>query len=250
MYGILLAMGAMVMAWQPGEPEIRGFAVVELFTSEGCSSCPPADAVLARLAADAKKEGSRVYALAFHVDYWDYLGWQDPYGDKAHTTRQRAYAKALSARSLYTPQMIVNGKAEFVGSSRARADEAIGAALKQGEGAPLTLRSARVEEGTLAVEYSVILPESVDIVTNAVVNVALVESGLASDVPAGENAGRRLEHERVVRAFGSDRPGDRGQGKVTLRVPEGVKLERAAVVAYVQHGVSMEIMGAAEAPIR
>lgn len=250
MFGILLAMGAMVMAGQPVQPQVDGFAVVELFTSEGCSSCPPADELLARLAADAEKEGTRLYALAFHVDYWDYLGWQDPFGDKAHAARQRAYVKALGARSLYTPQMIVNGKAEFVGSSRARAEEAIGAALKQGEGAPLTLRSAQVADGALTVEYSVILPESVDIVTNAVVHVALVESGLVSDVPAGENAGRRLEHQRVVRAFGADKPGERGQGKVTLRVPEGVKLQKARVVAYVQHGVSMEIMGAAETAIR
>src|SRR6476620_3102500 len=108
----------------------NGFAVVELFTSEGCSSCPPADAVLARLAADTRDRGLAVYPLAFHVDYWDRLGWRDPHSAKAYTDRQYAYAAALGAAGqVYTPQMVVNGTAAFAGSNAREADRQVAAAL-------------------------------------------------------------------------------------------------------------------------
>src|SRR4051812_22710448 len=100
-----------------------GFAVVELFTSEGCSSCPRADDVLNELSAEASRDGRPVYTLAFHVDYWDETGWRDPYSASWATQYQRAYVGALRAQGLYTPQMVVNGREEFIGShaSQARA---------------------------------------------------------------------------------------------------------------------------------
>ena len=94
------------------------FAVVELFTSEGCSSCPPADNLLGEIVKDAQKGQQRVYCLSFHVDYWNSLGWRDPYSDPAFSRRQREYARAFESVQVYTPQMVVNGSTGFVGSDR------------------------------------------------------------------------------------------------------------------------------------
>ncbi|MEO1256072.1 MAG: DUF1223 domain-containing protein, partial [Bacteroidota bacterium] len=91
--------------------------MIELFTSEGCSSCPPADRLLSSVINNTDKN-VEVLGLSFHVDYWDYIGWKDPYASKAYSTRQRVYGRKFQNRSIYTPQMIVNGKHEFVGSNR------------------------------------------------------------------------------------------------------------------------------------
>src|SRR5439155_1000874 len=101
-----------------------GFALLELFTSEGCSSCPPADALLARLASEARRSGRRVYALSFHVDYWDRLGWKDRFSSAAFTQRQGDYARRFRLASLYTPQLVVNGAQEIVGSDAPRVEVA------------------------------------------------------------------------------------------------------------------------------
>src|SRR5882757_10188754 len=98
-------------------PAANGFAVVELFTSEGCSSCPSADALVAAVQKENKDQP--VYILAFHVDYWDRLGWKDAFSDAAYSDRQRAYASWLRLSSIYTPQVVVNGRKEFVGSDAA-----------------------------------------------------------------------------------------------------------------------------------
>ena len=133
-----------------------GVAVVELFTSEGCSSCPPADAVLRDLAARADETGEPIYALSFHVDYWDRLGWADPYADAAHTARQRATAAAggFDAGRVFTPAMIVGGADGFVGSNRRTAEARVAEALATPP--PATVRlSARGEGGAVSVGYAV-----------------------------------------------------------------------------------------------
>ena len=106
-----------------GEDAEPGFAVVELFTSEGCSSCPPADALLAEQVRDAREHGRPVYCLAFQVDYWNRLGWADPYSDAGFSRRQNDYAQAFQSDRVYTPQVVVNGTEEFVGSDRAQVAE-------------------------------------------------------------------------------------------------------------------------------
>ena len=97
----------------------KGMAVIELFTSQGCSSCPSADRNLARIVESAERDGRPVYALSFHVDYWNSLGWRDPFSAEEFTQRQREYARKFQARSVYTPQMVVNGQVHFVGSRAA-----------------------------------------------------------------------------------------------------------------------------------
>ncbi|MFE9694310.1 DUF1223 domain-containing protein [Micromonospora sp. NPDC005806] len=225
-------------------PAGGGFAVVEMFTSQGCNSCPPAEELLSEIDRDARERGQPVYALGFHVDYWDHLGWVDPYGDAAHTLRQEAYARAFRSGGLYTPQMIVNGTVEFVGSDRRQASSAIASALTEEAATPLGLSVEDVAEGTDGRRRVVVNYQAERLPERAVLNVAVVERGLENDVPRGENAGRRLRQDGVVRAFTSGKL-DFGRGRVELEMPPQLDPRHASVVGYVQKDEDKTIVGAA-----
>lgn len=156
--------------------------VIELFTSQGCSSCPPADQLLAELAA-----APDVIALAFHVDYWNDLGWADPFSRAAFTARQQVYAG--DAGRVYTPALVVNGAADVVGSNRRAVAKAIAGARR------LPVLPARATVDGAAVRVEATPPDG----TTAVV--AVYEDGLRTAVPRGENAGATLPNDRVVRAL-------------------------------------------------
>lgn len=214
----------------------NAFAVVELFTSEGCSSCPPADRLLAEIVAEANESGRRIFCLSFHVDYWNHIGWRDPYSNAVFSDRQRSYAQAFENGRIYTPQMVVNGRTEFVGSNRSIAERAITSALSEAVAVGLSLNLVSSEPTEVVITYQVSeLPKG------AVVNFALVERGLFQEVKRGENSGRRLQHENVVRAFRtlSDK-----NGSVALKVPAGVKLKNSSVIALVQDASTMKVLGA------
>ena len=176
-----------------GEP----FVVVELFGSEGCSSCPPADLLLSELTQVARNQQKRIFTLDFHVDYWDYLGWKDPFSKKEFTDRQQRYAQELKSNSIYTPQMIINGQTSFVGSDKERAKQEIDKALTLPALAKINLE---VNYGTqeISLGYSI---EGAP--KGSIMNAALVERGLVSEALRGENAGRTLKHDNVVRQFKS-----------------------------------------------
>ncbi|WP_406044577.1 DUF1223 domain-containing protein [Micromonospora sp. NBC_00898] len=221
-----------------------GFAVVELFTSQGCESCPPAEELLTEIERDARKRGEPVFALGFHVDYWDYLGWPDRFADGAYSARQQAYARAFGSGQLYTPQMVVNGTVEFVGSDRRRAATAIASALTAVATTPLALSVEDAAGGTggghrVVVDYQTERPPE-----RAVLNVAIVERGLVSEVARGENAGRTLRQDNVVRAFTSVGL-DTERGRVELEVPPDLDPRQASVVGYVQNDGDRAIVGAA-----
>src|SRR6185436_2173571 len=179
---IAAAVALLFLAAAPGAAGERGPVVVELFTSQGCNSCPPADALLADL---AKRKD--VLALAFHVDYWDYLGWKDPYASRANTERQRAYSRALATRFTYTPQVVVDGAAQEVGSKRDEVEGLIAKATAKRADAP----EIAVADGRVRVGAGAAAPASVW--------VAYFRRSVANDVPRGENAGRRLATTNVVR---------------------------------------------------
>lgn len=210
------------------------FAVVELFTSEGCSSCPPADAVLAECVQDAREHGKRVYCLAFQVDYWNRLGWADPYSDAAFTRRQNGYAQTFSSNQVYTPQMIVNGTEEFVGSERERSRKSIDAALKRPAKALVKLREEKGGEKENKAGAVIVSYESSAAPKGAVVNIAVVERGLVSKVARGENADRTLHHENVVRVFRTVPLDETAKGSVELKLPTDLVQKNASVIAYVQ----------------
>lgn len=232
-----------------GAPRPEPFAVVELFTSEGCSSCPPADKVLADVAEEARRDRTRVFCLAFHVDYWDNLGWPDPFGDKAYSERQREYVKALKVRSAYTPQMVVNGKEEFVGSHAEQARKAVGAAMRKAAKAGVAATARRGGSGGADKPMVTVDYEVAGAPAGSTVTIALVERGLASDVKRGENAGEHLRHENVVRVFVSAPLGKDSKSSAELRVPEGVKLANSSVIVYVQDPKTLAVLGASWAEI-
>lgn len=220
--------------------------LVELFTSEGCSSCPPADEYLNDLAEAEQKAGDETVLIAWHVDYWDDLGWTDPFALAFATQRQRDYASAMTERrtdgaGVYTPQMIVNGERAFVGSNR-RAGKILLRRAHESASLELDLKVAlEGDQLTLTAELSE-LPEG------AVVMGVLVEDALSSKVDAGENAGETLEHERVARAAATGEIAD-GVATVRLTVPEGVDTGNASSVFFVQESGMGKVLGVAEAPL-
>jgi hypothetical protein len=188
---VLLAPGAGPRPARAGNE--RRPVVVELFTSEGCSSCPPADAVLDRLARDQPVAGAEVIALELHVDYWNGLGWADPFSQASFSERQRAYADAFGQRGVYTPQMVVGGRRELVGSDERGARDAIAEAA----GAP----SLRVQASRTGDRLEIVVgdAEGAPLAEPAGVWLAVTEDGLSTRVPRGENAGATLAHGPVVR---------------------------------------------------
>lgn len=216
-----------------------GIAVVELFTSQGCSSCPPADAALRQIATVAGDNELPVYVLSFHVDYWNRLGWTDPYSDAAYSARQRAYASASGSKRVYTPQMIVSGKTEFLGSDKSKAHEAITKALGRRALSQVSLKlSKSSDSGGLGVQYEVEGTRE-----GRLLNVAIVETPSANKVDRGENGGRTLQHVNVVRAFETVRL-EGATGQVELELPKEFDLKRAEIIAYVQDPKSLAITGA------
>ena len=239
--GVALSLFQVPAAAKPGiaSTQAAPLAVIELFTSEGCSSCPPADKLLADLIKEARGRGKRLAALAFHVDYWNYLGWKDPFSRSKFTRRQRMYSEGKAGR-IYTPQMIVNGTTAFVGSDRAAAKRALAAAWNSTPAVSLRL-DARPEAGATAlrVRFRVFAYTSSDLL-----NIALAEGDLAVPVEAGENQGRRLHHENVVRAFVSIRLDNADTGSVRLAMPSGMETRNATVIGYVQDDESLAVKGA------
>lgn len=222
---VLVAVGSTCEARAEGPPAAAPAPVlVELFTSEGCSSCPPADAELARLDARQPIPGALVVPLAHHVDYWDSLGWPDPFARAEATKRQRWYG------GNYTPQAIVDGGEEMVGSRGAALEAAIARAARR----PHVAVAIAVAEGG---EVTVSAPE----VPGARAFVALVQTHARVSVPRGENAGRTLDHTAVVRALEAGR-------RVRFTPPKGVARADLRVVAFVQDEASRRVLGSASAP--
>ncbi|MBS0198603.1 MAG: DUF1223 domain-containing protein [Planctomycetes bacterium] len=242
----LILSAAAALASAPREtatnPEAPGIAVLELFTSEGCSSCPPADRVLTQLADEAAKDGRKVYALAFHVDYWDNLGWPDRFASPQATQRQHAYAKTLKTPSVYTPQLIVNGTDEFVGSDRVRAAKAIADALSR----PCSPVSARLEERTPDQPFTISITAAA--CPNLQACVALTQDGLTTEVKKGENAGRLLPHSCVVRAFTTITLDGQGHATASLTPPKDVDASRSRIIVFV-HNDARQVIAATDVKI-
>lgn len=182
---------AAVAAFAPGRAEERAapLTVVELFTSQGCSSCPPADELLAELAQRAD-----VLALSLHVDYWDYLGWKDAFAMPAFTKRQVAYGEAAGARSVYTPQIIVQGDARMVGSHRDKVLAAVAAAAAQPRPAEISIRET--DEG-----LEVRVRPLVESAPGGVLWFVTFHTPEPVLIPKGENAGREVQYRNVARSW-------------------------------------------------
>ncbi len=229
--------------------------VVELFTSEGCSSCPPADGLLARLDRTQPVAGARIIALEEHVDYWNQLGWTDPFSSAQYRARQNDYALAFHTEDIYTPQMIVSGQAAFVGDDSSQAYQQIAKAA-EAQSTLIDLKTAPNTGGPDLVDLTVRVsnPKNAKL-RDANVFLAVTESELATNVGRGENAGRLLRHGPVVRNFGVigkiDSHGtNAGQVVSTLRLPREWKRENLRAVVFVEERDSLRITGAGVIDLR
>ncbi len=225
--------------------------IVELFTSEGCSSCPPADAVLSQLDKTQPVAGAEVIVLSQHVDYWNNLGWTDPFSSHLFSERQSDYARAFGKDGVYTPQMIVDGQTEFAGGNRGMALESIARAAHTPKAdVQITNASAPADGKNIKLAVRVEHLPKVSAGDTADVMLALTESGLASSVERGENSGRRLTHVGVVRrltslgdAAGAANGAFTAEPVVTL--DGNWRRPNVRAVVFVQERASKHILGAA-----
>lgn len=220
-----------------GVAQARPVALLELFTSEGCSSCPAADETLALLTDEAARQGQRVFTLELHVDYWNDLGWVDPFSDRAFSQRQSAYARQLDSRSIYTPQLVVNGREQLVGSNRAGARAAIARALQAPAGAAVALTARRVN-GAIELRYRVSSSRPVEL------ELAVADDVAETRVTAGENSERLLRHRHVVRAFRSVRLSAPGAGTWSAPWQRSSGDGAVFVAAYATDPQTLQVLGA------
>jgi hypothetical protein len=229
--------------------------LVELFTSEGCSTCPPADALLQKLEEQQPVAGAEVVALEEHVDYWDHEGWSDPYDSPSWTQRQMAYKDLFKTKEVYTPQMVVDGQAQFVGGNgqqalleidkaahRVQTDVTITSEKPQGKGSQRFTVSVEKLAGNTAGDV-------------AEVWLAVTEDGLESSVKRGENAGHVLHHIATLRslhkigvASASGAPAS-FTGSPDVKIESRWNRENVRVVVFIQEKKSGKILGAASAKI-
>jgi hypothetical protein len=192
---IALVLAGLAPPTLPARADVRVPVLLELFTSEGCSSCPPADALLEQLDRTQPVAGAELIVLSEHVDYWNALGWKDPFSAKQFTDRQYEYAAQIDEKDgAYTPELIVDGRAGYVGSDA----DAVTAAIRRAVAAkksPLDIQSATLEGDRVALRVQADATQN----RSAVLYVALVQEHASSHVLRGENAGRTLSHVGVVR---------------------------------------------------
>jgi hypothetical protein len=240
-YLLILLTTFGLTAWLPAEKPVKPAAqpvvVLELFTSQGCSSCPPADKALQEITQQAAKAGQAVYGLSFHVDYWDRLGWRDPFSAKQFTDRQRQYDRALNSQT-YTPQLVINGRQDVIGGQRGRIEQTIQTIQKQPASAFVGVDGSLTRDAkqvTVKYELSAAGPYRV--------NVALVQKEAHTAVQNGENGGRTLVNTNIVRDFKTiDASGI--SGNVSLNVPAGLTPDQTTVLVYVQRSDNGQVVGA------
>jgi hypothetical protein len=211
--------------------------VVELYTSQGCNSCPPADAFMGEL---VRQPG--VIALSFHVDYWNYLGWHDPFSNKKFTYRQKEYAMSLRQTGVYTPQMVIQGKRGEIGTDRKAVMQAIADARKAKPAATVLLE--KLEGSRLRATVSAAAEAK-----GANIYLALFDRRHATKIPRGENEGKTLTNHHVVREWRKlgQFEGEKAEFSITAASEKGEKRSGAAVI--VQQGKGGAILGAAIATV-
>ena len=230
----------------PRRNDSRTPILVELFTSEGCSSCPPADALLSKL--DRQPEaGAELVVLSEHVDYWNHLGWRDPYSSHFYSKRQSAYADRLGLSSIYTPQMVVDGSVEFVGSRARAANEAFVQALGAPK-IPVRLSSITLERDILRTHIETEALTDAFGSREAEVYVAVALNHAESEVSRGENGGQRLAHTAVVRTLfkiGAVQLGQNFVQDVQLKLESGTDPHNLRLIAFLQLPHQGRVIGAA-----
>ena len=233
---------------RPASDTPRVPVLVELFTSQGCSSCPPADELLIRLDEQQPVAGALVIPLSEHVEYWNRLGWRDPFSAPTFTQRQREYGDALATRALYTPQMVVDGRMEFVGSQREIAQQTIARAAAAPK-AEIALIRTDSGGNPVTVEVTISGVSRLGALGDTDLWLAVTEEGLATDVRRGENAHRRLRHAAVVRRLEQIETlptpiPDRLTAAAQVALEPEWQVRSLRLVAFLQERKSRRVLGA------
>jgi hypothetical protein len=223
-----------------GKSAGKGFAVLELFTSEGCASCPPADEVLAQVQQESK--GKPVYILAYHVDYWNRLGWKDIFSKAEFSKRQQQYGNWLNAQ-IYTPQLVINGTSELVGSDRSAIRNAIAEVLT---GVPTDQLVLHINKKGARLEVHF---KTKNASKDSQILIALVQKDAQTKVARGENAGHTLSHVQIVRQLQSEYLDATGEGYAVVALPAGFDIQNWEVLALIQDQNNGGITGAAKAEL-
>ncbi|MBA3601016.1 MAG: DUF1223 domain-containing protein [Acidobacteria bacterium] len=225
-------------AKSPTNPDKKAFVLLELYTSEGCPTCPPADANLAFLEKEQPFVQAEIVTLALHVDYWNSLAWKDRYSSPMFSRRQQIYSQALKTGSNYTPQMIVDGQTQFIGNNMAKTHKTILEAAK--------IQKATIEIAAAADKYKIKIS---DIPThgNATVFLAITEDNLASSIKNGENSGEKPQHISVVRELKSlgflTAEQKNLELETILQIQTAWKKENLKLVVFVQENFSRKVLG-------
>src|SRR5579859_7281555 len=253
MSGLVVMRSARGHAETAIDPAERRVVVAELFTSEGCSSCPPADDLLTRLVSTQPVPQVEIVALGEHVDYWDGLGWRDPFSSHLFTSRQSDYVlRVFRTGNVYTPQLVIDGADEAIGSDDGAARHAIASAAKKPKADVSAVVRAR-DANAIDVVISIRVPPAVKLTEPADVVLAIAESHLVTHVRRGENGGRTLTHSAVVRSLTPIAVLDAGRTSLeqTASLPLQLewKRENLRVVTLLQARESRRIVGAMSSAI-
>lgn len=212
---------------QNSKEDRKGFAVVELFTSEGCAYCPPAHELLAKIQRD--NPDKKIYALAYHVDFWDNNKWKDRFSNAQHSKRQLSYARWLNVPSVYAPQVVVNGKGEFAGTDESKIQGFIKETLIKPSKAVLSIQGTQ-DEGKLVLNYQV-----GGGLENSHLQVAIVKKSSDGTVEEGKDKGHLFTHVQTVRGFHSSSLAKDGKGISVIKLPEGFNSKDWEVIAMIQN---------------
>ncbi|RUT69486.1 DUF1223 domain-containing protein [Flavobacterium cupreum] len=221
--------------------EQNGFVVLELFTSQGCSSCPPADAILEKYAI---QNNPNIIPLAFHIDYWDYIGWKDPYSKAEFSERQRNYAALFKSQNIYTPQLIINGKTQLTGSNESKINTVVNKELAIEKKNQITIKNATVSKDQLNIEYSI-----TELSTQTNINIALVKKKEITNIKRGENSGLTQTNYNIVYDFKSNTPKSQFKNSASFHFKSGWLADDFMVIVYLQNKNTGEITGAAKTEI-
>lgn len=231
----ILLVGTTVFGQNKAENKpLKGFALLELYTSEGCSSCPPADDLMGKLQNELKNEN--VYVLSYHVDYWDKQGWKDIFSNADYTKRQYEYAKYLGKEPIYTPQVIVNGKSDYIASQETTVRNAIKSALSKPAVIDLTLNATQ-NNSDVTVKYTVEGNSK-----NSQLLIAIVQKAAKSNVKRGENARRILSHYQIVRKLQTINVKE-NKGTVSIHLPKDFNTTEFEVLGFVQDVKTGYVLG-------
>ena len=220
--------------------------VLELFTSQGCSSCPPADALLSEIGSTTKG----VIPLAYHVDYWNHLGWSDPFSSRQFSERQSAYAKAMNLDGDYTPQMVIEGDSQCIGSDSRSIERADAAARDESNRGRVTVHASSGDAKTIQLTVKARPAEQSSPGSTQEVIVAIFENGHVTKIGGGENGGRKITYDYTVRRLLPAlelNPAQGGSVEKHLRVDldPGWSIDNLGVAAFIQDTESLRILGAA-----